>query len=451
LKIQTLLHEKLCIALFGAACLLASGCSDDPDDNKNNTNPVADMKEDTTPDTDMDPDMDMFNMPDCGVARSDDMQVPCGGVDMQDMADMEPTPPTIDEALEAYGQTLVGLLCAQTFDCPASNNDLYLLLGRYADKAACEQDDLLLKQFLNEGLNGTKAAVAAGRQTYNADKAVACLDAFKALAAQDACAGLDAINDAPPAPCDEVFVGTVAMGDGCADGGDCAVDGMECARDGEACFGACLPPESSDCNGVVCGATQYCDSLNDSGNPVCTDKVALGAECDESDACQGDAICDVDYNADPDPNGQFIGTCVAPRSVAVGGECHGPQVCVVNALCDEDQGKCEAIDIAPKDDICVFGQTQCAPGTTCGDLEIMAGVLTGTCIAAKGDGGACIIFTECQPDLQCEGANPEQGTKGLCKPLRAVGAACDDDIQCASFACTNGQCVTSDAMICQVP
>lgn len=60
MKIQKMFNDKICTALFGVACILASGCSDDPKDDKNNTNnQIVDMQPDTTSDVDMQLDIDM--------------------------------------------------------------------------------------------------------------------------------------------------------------------------------------------------------------------------------------------------------------------------------------------------------------------------------------------------------------------------------------------------------
>lgn len=445
------LRRHMCIALFGAAALLSAGCSDpEESNNKNNTNNNVnmDMPADLPPGGD---DMDMATPGDmCRPQMTDSGVIPCGGMDMADMApDMEVVDP-LDEALSEVGKVFVEAACNQVFDCPERGSELSLLLGRFPTKAACLADERLLKQFLAEGLDESKAAVAAGRQTFDATKAQACIAAFRAQVGVDACRGLDALDDTP-AECVGVFTGTVAKGDNCVSSGDCVGFGLRCETLPDQCYGTCEEEPEDLCNGVACEATEYCDGLNDSGNPACVEKVAVGADCDSFDACQGGAICDTDYDADPDPNGEYIGTCKAEGSVAVGGTCFTDEVCARGSRCDADTDKCAAVTLGAAGAACSFPDGGCQPGLACIDLMIGANGATGVCGVAKADGGSCLIFAECAADLQCEGANLETLTKGQCKPLRAVGESCNEGIECESFSCEEDKCVVGAAPACQLP
>jgi hypothetical protein len=455
---QNTLKKFMCMALFGAACMGVTGCGDDDGESKSKPSPDMNMQLDMPEDLPPSDDMDMYMAPDCGLIS--DMGNPdagCGSrpdmppdTDMQE--DMPSAEPTIDEALAEVTSLFVKALCDQAFECPERAGELFFVLGRYPNKQSCYNSELLRALFMAEGMDETKASVAAGRQIYDKSKARACLDAFARRLGQDVCAGIDDSGSQPP-ECADVFVGAVPSGGNCLNWEDCAKAGDLCVPgdDPDLCYGVCQAASSNynTCNGATCAANEYCDYNNDSGSPACAPKSAVGAVCDEFDACQGDAICDIDY-ANPDANGQYVGMCKARGSVAAGGECFEDAVCARGTRCDSDLAKCVTPVFKQSGQDCTFPDDQCAPGLTCAGLVLSGARVVGKCAPAKGEGGECALFTECLPDLQCEGGNLMTGAKGQCKPLRAAGANCATDAECQSFRCVDDKCAAPEPA-CMVP
>lgn len=75
----------------------------------------------------------------------------------------------------------------------------------------------------------------------------------------------------------------------------------------------------------------------------------------------------------------------------------------------------------------------CASGLVCGAAD-------GACHPPAGDGGACVIASDCAPGLVCpDGAH--------CRPPLALGDACTDYRACATgLTCSGGHCATATAL-----
>lgn len=125
------------------------------------------------------------------------------------------------------------IICASAFECkadypadaPIPHDQLF-----GANEAAC-------KTSLGANLSGAdvQVSVDAGRITYDAGDAQACIDFIDGLSCTDFWGSL--FKDTPPQPavCDTAFVGTVA------DGGTCTTD-LDCSASGSSCnSGTCGP------------------------------------------------------------------------------------------------------------------------------------------------------------------------------------------------------------------
>jgi hypothetical protein len=240
-------------------------------------------------------------------------------------------------------------------------------------------------------------ALAAGRITYDADGAGACLSAFQALS----CSALTAATITPPA-CTSTLSGTAKTGAACLGDTDCAGTSDYCKSDGTACGGTCAA------------------------------YVALGAACDPTGAsqCVPDATC-ASTNGTTGKCTKTPPTSLAAKGAKCGLSGESFVTCQSGLACNATTNVC--VDPVAEGDACTAGDNVCAPFTYCD-------ATTKKCAPdATAAGDACGQLTgqaeydECLGALYCKTATGSEA--GVCAVLGATGAACTATDSCVG-TCT---------------
>lgn len=259
-------------------------------------------------------------------------------------------------------------------------------------------------------------AVAAGRMTYDASKARACLDEIAART----CSTLYLRETAT---CRAAIDGTVELG------GSCSLDG--------------------ECQGVA-----YCKSESRTCPGACTALGAAGDTCEDDDECSDGLIC------------SEAGTCATPGAVGATCGLAGMTDCSAGLVCagaDEQSatpGNCAKPSLtAALGEACSIGSTWtlCASGLSCAVKETTPAlafecVTTGSYAA----GGPCKIAVPdaCPAGQLCDVTGT--GVDGTCKVAPAAGepcasspiTECADGLTCVAGTCvakaTNGVACTAD-------
>ncbi len=234
-----------------------------------------------------------------------------------------------------------------------------------------------------------EAAMEAGTLEYDPKAAADCLDRIRT-------AGCDA--SFPRGVCDDVFRGTVAVGE------DCTIH-EECAGDA------------------------YCD-LGTGCPGQCRQRGAAGAGCDTDDACRTGLAC-------------MDASCAAP--LAAGSPCSDEDACGGLSTCLD--GRC-----APLRDtfVAAVGES-CDPEAGRGCVEGASCVLTGfdattstpewTCESPSSSGGPCKVgFPDPCPSNEYCDADPATTLEfeGTCQPRRGAGQPCEDGGDLGTQQCSSG-------------
>ncbi len=325
---------------------------------------------------------------------------------------------------EELAATLARATCDFLFNCGWQD---FLGLG---DKDACVAGNT--GNFADGSFVQLEAAIADGRVSYDATKARACLEAF----ATRECNNLEEA----PTICEEVFVGSAALGDPCEIDEECA-EGY-CELD-DACPGTCVAyaPLGESCADVECERGLDCDE-----NLTCVEYAGEGEPCggDGGANCGGGIfVCDGETE---EPNS---GTCRPLGNLfsAEEGQACNPQEslfcepglsCVLTGVGEmgltwECRARAEAVGAD-----CFGGvPNHCPDGTYCAGIDFAAGMTQGTCTALPGEGDACLevdLVPPCGPNLDC---GSESNT---CVARARNGTACNEDDQCFSERCVEGTC-----------
>ncbi len=258
------------------------------------------------------------------------------------------------------------------------------------------------------------ATAKAGKAQYDGAMARACLDATQ----NGACA-----DTVTPAVCDQVFTGTIAVGDRCINNVGC-VPGTFCAS-----------PISyaAPCDGV------------------CT---AGGTMCNRNVDCSGGMVCDTMMGTP-----MSSGTCVTPVAAgAEGAACGTNNSCASGLFCSSG-GVCTAPAQAGDPCVGVRNGFACAEGLVC--LASADGTSM-SCAAVVAKGEACTSSAQCGGSLTSLGCDP---TSHLCVDLPSSGPClgtgifscnaltsfCDTTMAtptCQPFAASGASCSTSNLGQC---
>ena len=282
---------------------------------------------------------------------------------------------------------------------------------------------------------------------YDPKRAGVCLQHYL----EGTCEDLTAITGNVPDECREVWVGRRAAGEACtsdiacqpghfcrpgASGecpGTCAVDrtlGEACdgttlcgaeltcsARDGA---GTCVPasvPTGGSCLPALfsqCPRTDFCDATTSR----CVARLPEGAACPSNNMCALSTYCD-------------FTTKLCVRTPTLGEACEF--TCGGGTVCAETSNTCVALPT-------MAGQPCLGPSRNCGfGANLYCDTATNTCVPKVGDGTACgaefgtgiCDYGYCDGDFQ---------TRGVCRPYKAAGQACEGFNQCGPLSCENGVC-----------
>ncbi len=322
--------------------------------------------------------------------------------------------PTFGDAgilLANYPQAFFLAYCQAMSDCYPLSDELIaectLALGSFDDFSFQECTAGLCGGYLVQPPVDVRAevrAVGAGRLSFNADQASACLGTPWPLACAQG-----QLAPTPPPACDSVFAGQVA------DGGPCYLD-VECAAGAcvlaSGCPGHCQPQTVVSTPGAP-GDLCPCAAEFNCADNLCWGGADTGAGCNSWFDCQPGSYCS--------PGRGY--TC--QPQVAECGACSENLVESQNAW-----------------------SGQCEPGLFCRGLAARAdgGLISGVCVSPVGEGGACEggltpaqfagPVTGCLPGLDCVG--------GSCALPPSSGSCLNDDTPClvgtASCFIPTGQC-----------
>ncbi len=335
------------------------------------------------------------------------------------------TVPTLDEV----PAQLAKAVCAQLTTCVDGT-----FFSSVVGGATCEGKQEA--QLQDKTFAELAAAVKAGTVHYNADKVAACiagLDSAGCAIAQER------LSDV--AGCNDMFVGTIAVGAACDVDAACLGDAY-CKR-GSTCPGKCTQRGAAgdacvrddDCaSPLICSSGGQCEKLAQAGESC---GAGIAPDCVLGLLCAGDGA-----------NTQQTGTCKAYKDVFVGkvGDvcdlqtgtiyCENGLSCLIGVQNNQATFGCAALVAA--DGPCSFGvPTQCPDGQHC-SADVATGVTTGTCVAMPVVGEDCLSstsdsLTPCALGLYC-------GVDNKCHSLGRLGASCGDDSDCASQRCDAGTC-----------
>lgn len=337
-------------------------------------------------------------------------------------SDFETAGPRVE--LDDVPGELAGAVCERQLACSPF---VAVLLG--SEEVCATEWENRIRQ---GGYDAIIEAVEEERTQYDAEKAAACLEAWR----DTDCADLHA----EPEVCREVFRGAVPRG------GECTLD-QECSGDSicsfaEACPGTCTARlaagevcDGSDercARGLVCSeATDRCAQPGGEG-----DACGGGVEAQ----CAGTLQCAGEQSLRGTP-----GVCTAPEKVFAleeGESCdlEAGQLCGVGLSCViELSGEgAQFVCRAPRDDgNCNAGfPAQCPPGAYCAGIDLEGGDVEGTCTPLPEVNEPCVEgqvqLQSCAPGLSC--------IEGTCRAFRNNGQSCRINFECYSGYCADGGC-----------
>jgi hypothetical protein len=265
--------------------------------------------------------------------------------------------------------------------------------GSLPERSECERDAVL--SFAN-----LRAAIEAGRVTYNQAQFSACATAITS----GACSG-----DTIGASCDPMVPGTVAQGDPCFFSGECSGDTQRrsCEKAGGEQCGACALGLAPASVGQSCGGETHCER---------------GLECDfETEVCRARPA--------PKTAGE---ACTVRAGSPLYSDCDGSADLVCIAAVCRPMRFSDSVGEPCGDAI----GTYCEGGLVCPRAEDGAAQ---TCRRAGAPGDACYdgqtrIVYPCASNAFCD------GNTGSCAAKRANGLACTSYLQCESGNCPADVC-----------
>lgn len=255
---------------------------------------------------------------------------------------------------------------------------------------------------LEEELSAWQAAIDDGRVEYHGDQVESCLADVRARACED-------FNERGSGPCEQVFVGTTALG------GDCTLDD-ECAGDA------------------------YCDFENACPG-TCVELAGEGRSCNENDDCASGLTCSNATGACEQPGGAGDLCGMDNPDCGLGYLCAG-----ANALMGEP-GNCRSYDevfAGAEGDACdILAFELCQTGLVCQVDAFGVDGIEASCAANVGSAAACRLAVpdQCPDDEYCD--VPENMLEGTCRPRPAAGEACggsDGNVCAAGARCNGGTC-----------
>jgi hypothetical protein len=300
-----------------------------------------------------------------------------------------PDPDTDDTCLQTtpqqaseFADDFSTALCEKLLSCENNSSIAeFVTFGGWSSVDACARE-------VQAGLISPGQAQKAAEQgslTLNSCEASDCLQQIPNLDCLGVHRALLEARYDEMASCYGAWQGARAAGSPCTVDAQCQGDRVCTPGFGStSCTGSCNDPGQSgsgQCGDIVCRHDQYCSFDND----VCMSRGAIGDDCEQNFECTLDAYCD-------------------------------------------DTGKCVAID------------TGRGLGETCNDFDELCSFdfacIDGECSDFVGEGDSC-SFVGCDAGLFCN-------QNSQCEALRGDFASCENDGQCLSFRCADGECTPVD-------
>lgn len=268
-------------------------------------------------------------------------------------------------------------LCKLNFTCET---------GLYLSNAEGCAADLAQSGGLTMFFDGI-AALKAGRASFDAAKAAACIASL-----DSSCTFFKGLT--LPAACEAMFSGLVD-------------NSFQCSGDAECKSGYC---KLNDANDSACPG-------------ACAAAAAAGAACSSDSACQSPLWC-------------IDGKCAAAKFAKDGESCE-ELPCADGLLCME--GAADFVCSAPivVGQPCTVGDYLCAKGSYCKAADAES---DGVCTAEVANGKACDrdAWYDGASDSPCGQGSvcvplADDATEYACKPFAAVGGACTSTDQCQGY------------------
>jgi hypothetical protein len=305
-------------------------------------------------------------------------------------------------------------------------------IGSQIESAYCNMlvrcglvDDAALCRSLNLDLNvdpSLVAAVDAGKVTFDATKAQACL---AGIASWSCDRTVVFANRWTPPECSEIFGGTVADGGACGLSRECVSNvctvpacPMGCCQ-GTCATGTPSPPPGrvgDACPNGQCYAS-YCDPTS----MKCVALLPAGATCTTTSQCDMGLTC--------------AGTCVSDGA-ALGGPCtpNSTTACAnIGDTCSTTTSTCVAVGLSG--DPCQIA-TDCSTIYTCNAGHCALKPRVGETCSVQTSNGACVDQSYCDP------------TTLKCTAPQSDGAPCTSGQMCASNNCDQLMSVCTTPPVC---
>ena len=384
----------------------------------------------------------------------------CGKDSGGETPDTQPPPPT-PVAAEKFAEEYSSALCAREQRCGS-------LAPYLVDQCKTDAAERI-------GATDVQKAVAAGRLTYDADKARACVDGI-----QNAPCLSGNISDEVQATCYAALQGTVQKGAACSFLFECAAGTCQLSDEGT-CPGVCPTEE------LVSGLGQQCSNFRNPkcderaglrcSNGVCVQPAAEGASCIDNNGCKSGLLCI--YKDDAAESGTCMPLAKEGSHCQDDAECAAGLFCTGDSICSPRLAEGKPCGLAPDDIDAAQRGAECQDGLTCkgSGLDSEGNPIAGTCSKISAEGGACqatpenvqLFLTGCQIGLDCtngacalppvSGPCPQTGCRfgvafcdsetNTCQLLRPIGAACTIPPQCASRNCgPEGTCIAAEVTYC---
>jgi hypothetical protein len=327
-------------------------------------------------------------------------------------------------AIEQLAAALAAATCA--FDQRCST-----YLNRYrATPGGCPA---FYEPYLGDGIVAPlRAAIAAGRSTYDAAAMGACLSWIAARAC-----GADEVEEG--AACAAAFNGTRKVGEACVSDYECE-DAATCGNpaDDSSCPAlVCVARAAvgASCEAAACVAGARC--VDAGAGRLCVASVGLHAACASNEHCRSGLYCQL-------AAGATTGACEPPTFAALGETCAE----LGGIACRE--GSCQVVDdvngeliyqcvaMAASGGSCKTSvwSDNCPVGEACSVLPGTGTADTAKCLPLAKVGEACRVNpgAEGAPLIRCEAFSSCDETSH-CKPLASIGEACTTSGSCFSAQC----------------
>lgn len=319
-----------------------------------------------------------------------------------------------DTSLAALCSEAYSPLLDKVFECnPQFGLVVRVVLDGQAPSAAefTEQCKSAFQPFLDDG------TVELGDAT--------AIETCKQYIAENACFDLDEGN-----PCEDVFVGKVALGQPCDDDIQCAGD-AHCDKPSETGCGTCTALKA---NGIACVDQDECMGHNCSDG-VCADLAGPGESCDDDSNCAGVLTCTAGICAEADTSWTRGDPCQDLFDCNLGS---GDLACNIFAA----SPTCQPFK--------ALGET-CGPGAMGGVCRILEHQhcrvegMTATCamnsVAAIGETCDFDQGIDCPVGARCVDHDGNAQTPSQCMQVLPEGGACSVDEQCPIlYECIGGKC-----------